>query len=471
MKFFDKLYVSMLLLLTVALAVTEYYIVALSTRSALDNRIEASLKQHQLIKYALQSDLLSASQAGTVGANTIADITDQTANAMTVFLILRSDKSSYVYYDNVEVDVPDINTEAGKINYMAFSEGGRKFVAMASSFSQGSFDLRLISVTDITDIYDDAGQMQFRCLWIFLGVITAGMVFTFVFSSIITRPIKELTEVGEKFSGGDYSGRVKTITNDEIGEMAQVYNNMADTIEDKIRELELAVKQREDFTAAFAHELKTPMTSIIGYADTLYQKDLPETEAKAAAEFIVNEGMRLEALSFKLLELITLKNSDFLLEEIEMKDFLNDIRDTVLPAAAKKGVMVFFDFEPGYCRIEFDLYKTLVLNLIYNAMYSGSDSVAVLSQSRGDEYMIAIVDHGRGIPEKELKRVTEAFYMVDKARSRKQHGAGLGLALCEKIAEIHGTRLDIRSREGQGTAIRIRLKMVERDDEDAEDQV
>ena len=89
MKFFDKLYVSMLLLLTVALAVTEYYIVALSTRSALDNRIEASLKQHQLIKYALQSDLLSASQAGTVGANTIADITDQTANATARLITLR----------------------------------------------------------------------------------------------------------------------------------------------------------------------------------------------------------------------------------------------------------------------------------------------------------------------------------------------------------------------------------------------
>ncbi|MBO4242179.1 MAG: ATP-binding protein, partial [Clostridiales bacterium] len=107
-----------------------------------------------------------------------------------------------------------------------------------------------------------------------------------------------------------------------------------------------------------------------------------------------------------------------------------------------------------------------ILNLIDNAMKSGSDTVAVLSQAKGDEYMIAIVDHGRGIPEKELRRVTEAFYMVDKARSRKQHGAGLGLALCQKIAEIHGTRLDIRSREGQGTAIRIKLKLAGGDEDE-----
>ena len=84
--------------------------------------------------------------------------------------------------------------------------------------------------------------------------------------------------------------------------------------------------------------------------------------------------------------------------------------------------------------------------------------------------MIAIVDHGRGIPKEELRRVTEAFYMVDKARSRKEHGAGLGLALCERIAQIHKTRLDIRSREGQGTAVRIKLRLEDdiRDDEDDE---
>ncbi|MBO4242791.1 MAG: HAMP domain-containing histidine kinase, partial [Clostridiales bacterium] len=460
MKFFDKLYISMLLLLTVALAVTEYTVVALSLNTALENRIENSLKQHQLIKYAIQSDLLSASQQGTVGANVVSDIAQQTSESMKVELALQSNNSKFVYYENLDMDVPNIKPDDEEIKYITEkTDDGKKILVMSSSFTSGNYNLKLLTFSDITSVYDDADNMQTRCMWIFIIVISAGIIFTTFFSIIITKPIKELTRVGEAFCSGDYSGRVQTMGSDEIGELAGVYNNMADTIENKIRDLELAVKQREDFTAAFAHELKTPMTSIIGYADTLYQKDLPEHEAKAAAEFIVNEGMRLEALSFKLLELITLKNDDFLLEEIEMKDFLQDIKETIKPAAEKRGVRMFFDFEPGYVKIEFDLFKTLILNLIDNAMKSGSDTVAVLSQAKGDEYMIAIVDHGRGIPEKELRRVTEAFYMVDKARSRKQHGAGLGLALCQKIAEIHGTRLDIRSREGQGTAIRIKLKL------------
>ncbi|MBQ4271739.1 MAG: HAMP domain-containing histidine kinase [Clostridiales bacterium] len=467
MKFFDKLYISMLLLLTVALAVTEYTVVALSLNTALENRIDNSLKQHQLIKYAIQSDLLSASQQSTVGANVVADIASQTSESMNVQLALGSNNSRYIYYENMDIEVPTIKAESEEVSFITVkSDDGKKLLVMASSFESSNYNLKLITISDITPAYDDANNMQAKCMWIFMIVISAGIVFTSIFSAIITKPIKELTRAGESFSNGDYTKRVQTIGKDEIGEMGQVYNNMADTIENKIRDLELAVKQREDFTAAFAHELKTPMTSIIGYADTLYQKDLPEHEAKAAAEFIVNEGMRLEALSFKLLELITLKNNDFLLEEIEMKDFLQDIKETIKPNAAKKGVRMFFDFEPGYVKIEFDLFKTLILNLIDNAMKSGSDTVAVLSQAKGDEYMIAIVDHGRGIPEKELRRVTEAFYMVDKARSRKEHGAGLGLALCQKIAEIHGTRLDIRSREGQGTAIRIKLKLAGRGDDD-----
>ena len=149
-----------------------------------------------------------------------------------------------------------------------------------------------------------------------------------------------------------------------------------------------------------------------------------------------------------------------------MADFIKDINDTVKPAAQKKNVRLFFDYEEGYCKIEIDLFKTLILNLIDNAMKSGSPDVAVLSQSQGNKYMIAIVDHGRGIPAAELKRVTEAFYMVDKARSRQQHGAGLGLALCEKIAELHGSKLDIRSVEGEGTAIRITLEKLEAEDDE-----
>lgn len=464
MRFFTKLYFVMIIILTVALAFTEYFIMAISLTSAIDNQVDISLKQHQLVKYAIQSDMLSAYQAGeSTSESVIKTIGQNAAESLSVELVIIDDtgnKPTIYRTMTVHHPKPEGELSTSQIKYVTVSEGGRYFLEMNSLISQNGLKLRIITITDITMIYDNIRAMQIRCVAVYLAVIFVSIIIVIFFSRTITRPLRNLTTIAEGFSEGDYSKRAHINSKDEIGDLGVVYNRMADTIEEKINELELAVKQREDFTAAFAHELKTPMTSIIGYADTLYQKDLNENEAREAAGFIVNEGMRLESLSFKLLELMTLNNNDFLLEEIEMNDFLKDIEDTIRPAAAKKGVNVFFDYVGGYCRIEFDLFKTLVVNLIDNAMKSGSPDVAVLSQARGDEYMIAIVDHGRGIPKAELKRVTEAFYMVDKARSRKEHGAGLGLALCEKIARIHNTTLDIRSSEGQGTAIRIVLKLV-----------
>ena len=475
MNFFSKLYFSMLVLITLALAVTEYFIVALSLDASMDAQVDSALNSHQLVKYAIQAEMFSASanqtMGGRAGSRTIKSISLTASDSMDVPLAVYEYPSGVLIVNTIKLTLPEFTPGDNQIEYQPkVTADGRKLLMSGSILKQNDKMYLLITQSDMTQEFNNVEDMARNCAWVFLGVTAVGIVFALVFSGFITKPIKELTGVGVGFSNGDYSGRVKVRSRDEIGKLAAVYNQMADSIEEKISDLELAVKQREDFTAAFAHELKTPMTSIIGYADTLYQKDLSENEARAAAGFIVNEGMRLESLSFKLLELMTLRKNDFMLEEIQMSDSMKDVEDTIRPAAAKKGIKTFFDYEPGYVRMEIDLFKTLVLNLIDNAMKSGTSDVAVLGQSRNGLYMIAIVDHGRGIPREELRRVTEAFYMVDKARSRKEHGAGLGLALCERIAQIHNTNLDIRSREGEGTAIRICLKLEDgiRDDEDDE---
>jgi signal transduction histidine kinase len=234
---------------------------------------------------------------------------------------------------------------------------------------------------------------------------------------------------------------------------------MADTIQDKIAALELAVEQREDFVANFAHELKTPMTSIIGYADTLYQKQLPADRVQEAAGYILNESLRLEALSFKLLELITLEKQTFLLEEMELTPFFQDMQESIRTPAAQRGVEVRFRWDDGYVRTEYDLFKTMLLNLLDNGLKSGGTLVTVTGRCQENGYLIAVTDNGRGIPAVELKRITEAFYMVDKSRSRKEHGAGLGLALCQRIAAIHGADLTFESLEGMGTTVEVLLPM------------
>lgn len=475
MKLFAKLFLCTLFILTAALAVAEYFTVSASLSNAVERQVENGLQQHQLVKYAVQSGILTASRSASVDEDTLRDVAQQTAEAMSVELSL-SPTGEEALFSNVPQGLEGSAQDEGYINYQIVERGsgagGRSadglisnWLVVTSTFRQSGYGLELTTVENVSGVFAEAQQLRNRCEMVFLSAILAGSLLMLLFSWLLTRPIKRLERASRAFARGDYGRRLKTGSRDEIGDLTRSYNRMADTIQDKIGELELAVRQREDFVANFAHELKTPMTSIIGYADTIYQKKLTPAQIHEAAGYILNEGMRLESLSFKLMELITLDRQDFLLEEMDMGQLMRDVEETAFPAALKRRVKLSFACGAGYARVEYDLFKTLMLNLLDNAFKSGGNQVRVTGTAAGDHYRICIEDNGRGIPADQVQRITEAFYMVDKSRSRREHGAGLGLALCARIAAIHGTTLEYDSQEGRGTTVTVSLSLCDGEEE------
>ena len=330
--------------------------------------------------------------------------------------------------------------------------------AVYASDLQGG--LRLVTAYDLTGLYRDRNAALMRFLLLEAAVLAAASAVTALLARRLTRPLAVLTDAGAQIAAGDYARRTDLHTGDEIEALSRSFDKMADAVQEKIADLEADVQRREDFVGAFTHELKTPMTSIIGYADTLYQKQLTPAQVHEAAGYIVNESMRVESLSFKLMELITLNRQDFLLEELELSQLLKDAYETAFPAALKRGgVKLTYSAGAGWARVEYDLFKTLLLNLLDNAFKSGGDTVGLNGAAKGAYYAIRITDNGRGIPADQLQRITEAFYMVDKSRSRREHGAGLGLALASKIAAIHATQLEYDTEEGRGTTVTLRLAL------------
>ena len=231
-------------------------------------------------------------------------------------------------------------------------------------------------------------------------------------------------------------------------------------LERSIENLENVAARREEFIGSFAHELKTPLTAIIGYADMLRSKEMAPKSRFTAAGYIFSEGKRLEALSLKLMDIIVAGKQDFEPKRFEVGYFIRSIAAVTVPSLSNEGITLDMRWEPGEIEVEPDLFKTLMINLVDNARKASHKGgvIELFGKAEDGGYALYVRDHGRGMPKEELSKITEPFYMIDKSRSRAQNGAGLGLALGARIAELHGTKLEYESEEGKGTTVRILLK-------------
>ena len=321
----------------------------------------------------------------------------------------------------------------------------------ASSLQGG---LQLATAYDLTDLYRGRDAALRRFLLLEAAVLAAGAAVTAVFARRMTRPLRTLTTASAEIADGDYARRTGLHTGDEIETLSSSFDKMADAVQEKITALQADVRQREDFMGAFAHELKTPMTSIIGYADMLRTIQANPAEQYEAAGAIYHEGRRLEALSGKLLALLGLGEETITLQPTALAALWPRLQ------AACPGVPLQLPACDAAVQADADLLLDLLCNLVGNAVKASEPGqpVEVRAAEGDDTVTLTVADHGCGIPQSEISRVTEPFYMVDKSRARKQGGSGLGLALCKRIAEVHGSDLHIESTPGEGTRVSVILR-------------
>lgn len=308
------------------------------------------------------------------------------------------------------------------------------------------------TVDDITSVYSDRDMYCTIYQFILIGVALFASILLVIFSKLLTRPLVKLKDASKEVAEGNFNMRVKEshgiTSSTEITELSQSFNTMADYVEDYIEQLKLATQNRDNFIADFTHELKTPLTSVIGYADMLRSYEMEPKQRRECADLIYKEGSRLEALSLNLLNLIVLK---------------------------KYGVKLKLNVEKAEVNAEPSLLKTLLYNLIDNACKASESGkpVTLTGYVDSDRYRFCVTDSGCGIAEDDLAKITEPFYMVDKSRSRSMGGAGLGLSICNEIAKLHGSTLEIVSEVGKGTDISFTVSLADNsaESEDFEDEI
>lgn len=358
----------------------------------------------------------------------------------------------------------EVNQRASRV---VRDENGIAYVQVVSYFFIDNTDYYLENITDISAVYQMREQYVLLYRWILLAVVGIASLLMGVLTHFLTRPLKRLTATAQEIAAGSFSTRAQDGGSDEIGTLTRAFNSMAEVVEEKIYVLEETARQREDFVASFAHELKTPLTSIIGYADMLRSYDMDAADRYTAANYIFSEGKRLESLSLHLLDLIVLHKQDFPLEKVNSSSFFREAVQILQPLLQKYQQRLEVTVQPALLLLEPSLLKTLVYNLIDNACKASPENGRILLTGRREEdvgYTLSVQDFGRGIPKEEIPHIIEPFYMVDKSRARSQNGAGIGLALCQEIAAIHGGSLHIESTLGEGTCVSLPLKEAEPDE-------
>lgn len=462
MKFRTKIWVCVAWILAMALGFGGAILIRASFLGTLDREKDSALRSYRMTLSAMEI-LSSWAESEEDGRALCANTLKQMASTVgwTSCRLSYEDEellsSGTVFYR--ETSQPELDNLSTRVFQYGADRPGHYF-QVSGGVRLGQSRMILTVVTDVSQVFDNRGDMLLSFRWMFLITLAAGALASFILAAALTRPLGRMSKAARKMAQGDLSVRLRVRSDDEIGALARDFDHMADKLEENIHAMEETVAAQERFMGSFVHELKTPMTSIIGYADLLRTQALEPEDAQTAAAYIFSEGKRLESLSLKLLRLQLAKHEPPDLKPVEVTQLVKRLMDQLRPVFQKDHIRVACKGEPGTWEMDSELMESVLMNLMDNARKAMEQGGMILVQVDfpQDCCRIRVADNGRGMPEESLKHLTEAFYRVDKSRSRAQGGAGLGLSLCNEIVQIHNGVLRFASKLGVGTCATVVLK-------------
>ncbi|MBR0135731.1 MAG: HAMP domain-containing histidine kinase [Clostridia bacterium] len=341
--------------------------------------------------------------------------------------------------------------EGGSIQRQSID--GERYVVISDPLEEA--ECVLVFAKNIEGVY-----REFKSFALICGAAAAGvsLLLAAVLLPLLKRltvPLERLEETADRISGGELDVRADESGGDEFASLAKSFNTMVGRVNAQMDELKTEAETKQRLVDDMAHELRTPITAIRGYAEYLERAAVPEEERLEALSYIVSESDRLKRISEKILDSAFIRENEIKKEPVRLDEVLNEAARPLEAKAAGKGVTLRLETEP--CEVKGDgvLLSMLFSNLIENAINACTEGGEVKAGCSGGAAFV--FDNGRGMTEEQLLHITEPFYRTDKSRSRADGGAGLGLALCQRIASAHGTRLEYSSEPGKGTKVTVDL--------------
>ena len=345
----------------------------------------------------------------------------------------------------------EVSRWVGKVNYY-----DKKVMAVSYPLEIDGEIIGIIRfITSLEEIDGIITNIMIIFVSISIGVLLIGVTLSIILANSIINPIKYLNKVAEKMGSGNLSVRSKIDSKNEIGQLSNTLNFMAN-------EISRREQLKNEFISQVSHELRTPLTAIKGWTITLNNDETDKETLKLGFDIIEKETDRLSLMVEELLDFSRLINENVRLElkKINIGDFLKHIESFMAPRAKKEGInLEFITKDDVSISIDSNRLKQVFINLIDNSLKftEAGGNIKFETFILDESIKFIIEDNGCGISEEDLPRVKEKFFKGKNSNSKN----GIGLSICDEIIKLHNGEFNIYSKLGIGTKVEIIIPLIE----------
>lgn len=456
MKLWQKVYLFTMILFVVLLNVGMYVVFELTYQKDIGVEQKQAEAEYNMLTDLVVRSLNSLYNQGDVTDAKLRRVMEKYENYYDDTLCLTLWKEENCVYPENADNLRDWNDVSGR-NEIIITGTDLKKITVQGKIYEGEETLYLRYEKELTELNEVWDKLQTNYLVISLSFSFVLAISLFIILRRTMKPITQLTKVVDDMSEGNWESKAPEAGKDEVATLERHFNRMADKIQDNIQQIRQEADAKQEFVDNFAHELKSPLTSIYGFAEYVQKANIPEDEKIQCMSYIMDESKRLLQLSYTLLDMAKIRNEAINIEEVKLCDVEEQIQKRMETLCAERGVTLVCNRSADTMFANEVLLFSLLCNLIQNAVYAckSGDIVTWGVEEEGANIRIYVEDNGCGMTKEQVKRVKEPFYRVDKARSREAGRTGLGLAICSQIVEYHNARMNIQSEPDKGTIITV----------------
>lgn len=460
MKFWQKVFLSVLVIFVIAFNMGIFVVMHFTYREQLNSVKQRAMGEAYFLTYSISRDFGSISSTSSLTGEKKRAVYQSYAEyyeGQNVFLELWEGKNRIGGY----FDIPfhkreEMNTKDHMQNIIIREKGQTEYLFLACNLEEPFGNHRLVIVYPLTELEYTRTQLVHIVIFVDIIISILLSVILYVIIKKLMKPLHVLTGAAEEIAKGNYNQKINIKSRDEVGDLAVKFNAMSEKIQETICLLKEEDEKKQQLIDNMAHELRTPLTSISGYADYIRMAALSEDERIHALDYIIAETRRLEKLSRTLLMIADVREGALLKTRVSTEQLKCYIQNLFFKQVSEKGIQLKVDCKTAEIEGNEALLECLLGNLIENAVRAceekGKIKVTFLKEKNT---CLLVEDNGIGMAPEEVTKIMEPFYRVDKNRSRKNGGVGLGVTLCQKIVELHQGRLIYESELQKGTRVTV----------------